>query len=187
MCNTLGEECVSSARVFKDILVKEQFLLKKFKFFGKNSNQKYQNNFMSYTYKIKGTFWGTKRAIWTFKSFSDQLDSFWLSRESHFGQLIDPKQLYLRLYLRIYWGSHGERFWIPGDPETCKHVSGSPGDPKWFPRRSPLNTEVWLPPESHFGSSSFICILLPLQLPNSEKYRCHAEMESQILACQTTM
>ena len=48
---------------------------------------------------------------------------------------------------------------IPIDPETCIHVSGSPGDPKWLPRRPPLNMEVWLPPESHFGSSSFICVI----------------------------
>ncbi len=33
--------------------------------------------------------------------------------------------------------------------------------PKWLPRRPPLNTEVWLPPESHFGSSSFICDTSP--------------------------
>ncbi len=38
------------------------------------------------------------RAIWTFKTLSDQLDPFWLSRESHLEELIDPKQLYLRLY-----------------------------------------------------------------------------------------
>ncbi len=29
----------------------------------------------------------------------------------------------------------------------------------WIPRRPPLNTEVWFPPESHFGSSTFMCAM----------------------------
>ncbi len=32
------------------------------------------------------------RAISTFKTLSEQLDPFWLSRESHLDKLIDPKQ-----------------------------------------------------------------------------------------------
>ena len=47
------------------------------------------------------------RAIWTFKTLSDQLDAFWLSRESHSEELTDPKQL-----SRPYTGS----------PEIQKHV-----------------------------------------------------------------
>ena len=98
-------------------------------------------------------------AIWTFKTLSDQLDPFWLSREIHLEQLIDPKQLHLRLYRLIHvymhemvlngailvpagthivWfqigheGSQAQSYsawlpWIPGDPETCIHVSGHPG------------------------------------------------------------
>ncbi len=51
-----------------------------------------------------------------------------------------------------------------GSPEIQTHVSGSPGggDQRWLPRRPPLNTGVWLPPESHFGSPSFICVGLTL-------------------------
>ncbi len=30
-------------------------------------------------------------------------------------------------YLRISWGSPGEPFWIPGDPETCIHVGTKQG------------------------------------------------------------
>ncbi len=63
-----------------------------------------------------------------------------------------------------FWGAEGaiqayhslydqlEPFWLLLEI----HVSGSPGDPKWLPGRPPLNTEVWLPPESQFGSSSVI-------------------------------
>ncbi len=35
-------------------------------------------------------------------------------------------------------------------------------------RRPPLNTEVWLPPESHFSSSSFISVVI-VQIGNSAK------------------
>ncbi len=54
------------------------------------------------TDKSKGTFWGAMGAIWTFKTLSDQLDPFWLFRESHSEELMDPKQLYLRPYSLTY-------------------------------------------------------------------------------------
>ena len=86
------------------------------------------------THKTKGTFWGAEGAIQTYHSLPDQLDPFWLLLESHVREPLEP----------------------------CIHVSGSPKDPKWLPRRPPLNTEVWLPPESHFGSSSIISDGSPL-------------------------
>ncbi len=57
--------------------------------------------FYFFTDKTKGTFWGATRAIWTFKTFSDQLDPIWLSRENHFGVLIEPERLYLLVYMSI--------------------------------------------------------------------------------------
>ena len=100
-------------------------------------------------------------AIWAFKSISDQLDPFWLSLESHFGVLIEPEQLYLLVYMSICLKWYlKEPFWLQLGVilfYTCFWISG---EPKWLPKGPPLNTEVWLPPESHFGSSSFMCVLL---------------------------
>ncbi len=56
---------------------------------------------------------------------------------------------HLRLFLTswIHFGSPERSIWISGEP-------------KWLPKGPPLNTEVCLPPESHFGSSSFMCEVL---------------------------
>ncbi len=51
----------------------------------------------------------------------------------------------------------GAVFFCGGGSAVSQENPGPPGEPNWLPRRPPLNTEVWLPPESHFGSSSFIC------------------------------
>ncbi len=60
------------------------------------------------------------------------------------------------LYLSSLWSSIFVL--VPFGPlrEPGKHWL--PGEPKWLPRRPPLTTEVWIPPKSHFGSSSVISV-----------------------------
>ena len=77
-----------------------------------------------YTHKTKGTFWGAKRAIRAFKTLSDQLDPFWLSWESHSGELIDPKQLHLQTYQIVHNGMYemvprGAKMALGREPYVC--------------------------------------------------------------------
>ncbi len=76
-------------------------------------------------------------AIQAYHSLSDQLDSFRLLLEGHFGELIEPERLYLLVYMAVFNGSLvGSHF---GSPEIQKHVymyldlrriqNGSPRDP----------------------------------------------------------